>query len=158
MRLEPVTLDWESAVRDAAADYEDERFDVDDYAGFVERLAQAERGEVPPWKQPFSFWILVNDDDRVIGSCRLRHGLNDSLWQDGGHIGYDIRRSERGKGYGTRILELTLEKARARGLEWVLLTVDPSNTPSIRVIERCGGQLRDHAEETGYRRYIIPLF
>jgi predicted acetyltransferase len=93
----------------------------------------------------------------MLGGIRLRHRLSERLWQDGGHIGYDIRPSERGKGYATKMLELVLEKARERGLPWVLLTVDPSNVASIRVMEKNGAHKIGKASESGYYQYRIDL-
>src|SRR5689334_20701438 len=43
------------------------------------------------------YWLYVND--RPVGYGKLRHCLNEHLKQHGGHIGYVIRPSERGKGY-----------------------------------------------------------
>jgi predicted acetyltransferase len=59
---------------------------------------------------------------------------------EGGHIGYDVRPSERGKGCGTRLLRLTLQKARELGLDDVLITADEGNAASWKVIERNGGR------------------
>ena len=59
---------------------------------------------------------------------------------EGGHIGYDVRPSERGKGCGTRLLRLTLQKARELGLDDVLITADEANAASWKVIERNGGR------------------
>ena len=39
-------------------------------------------------------------DNKVCGSISIRHELNDFLFKFGGHIGYSITPSERGKGYG----------------------------------------------------------
>jgi predicted acetyltransferase len=88
------------------------------------------------------FW-LVRDGDFFLGGSRLRHSLNKALEQEGGHIGYDIRPSERGKGYGTELLRLTLERARALSLSRVLVTCDEDNRASARIIEKNGGILED---------------
>jgi predicted acetyltransferase len=92
-------------------------------------------------------------------SAAWRHELNDVLLHHGGHIGYYVRPSARGKRYGTAILDLTLAEGRKRGIERFLLTVDSNNVPSIRVIEGNGGVLEDERldEETGrmFRRYWI---
>jgi len=77
----------------------------------------------------------------LLGVSKLRHTLTPALEDIGGHIGYSIRPSERGRGYGSLILALTLEHARALGLSRVLLTCDTSNIRSARVIQRNGGVL-----------------
>jgi len=43
------------------------------------------------------FYFLL-DDKKIIGSIRFRFYLNVKLEEEGGHIGYDIRLSERGFG------------------------------------------------------------
>jgi predicted acetyltransferase len=78
----------------------------------------------------------------VIGQSSLRHHLNPSLEREGGHIGYNIRPSERRKGFGTMILSLTLEKAKGIGLTRVFVTCDTDNVASARIIEKNGGRLQ----------------
>ena len=58
-----------------------------------------------------------------------------------GHIGYSVVPWRRREGLATRGLALLLDDARAEGLAFVLLTTDPDNRPSQRVIERNGGVL-----------------
>jgi predicted acetyltransferase len=114
----------------------------------------------PGWVPMTTYWLL-DDDLQIVGVSRLRHHLNESLLAQGGHIGYYILPPERGKGYGTVILRLTLIEARRLRIERVLLTVDSDNDPSIRVIERNGGQLEDERidpdDDKPYRRYWIDL-
>lgn len=90
----------------------------------------------------------------LLGVAKLRHTLNPTLEDMGGHIGYSIRPSERGKGYGTLILARTLEHARALGLSRVLLTCDPDNIRSVCVILRNGGVLTSEGYSPVYGRRI----
>lgn len=143
-----------------AADFEaagEARGDLGDLDAFIARCRRFERGTVPRGLVPATTYWLLRDDGVVLGGCRLRHRLNDALWQDGGHIGYDIRPSFRNRGYASEMLALALEEARQRGLDWVLLTVAPSNRPSIRVIEKNGGELIGTALESGYLQFRIRL-
>ena len=51
----------------------------------------------------------------------LRHHINHPIlgtW--GGHCGYSVRPSERGKGYAKEMLRLNLQNARAMGIEKLL--------------------------------------
>ena len=113
-------------------------------------------GQVPQT----TYWLL-RSDGVIVGTSRLRHYLTPELSVWGGHVGYEVRPTERRKGYGTRLLALTLEKARARGLDRVLLTCDDDNVGSYRVIEGNGGRLagRVTPPDTGTiaRRYWIAL-
>lgn len=113
---------------------------LDNPEGFVRRLEEYNRGVNLPWGLvPSSTWWLVADGAEVVGESRLRHHLTPGLNLEGGHIGYVVRPSARRRGYGTRLLALTMEQARARGLQRVLLTCNSENLPSARIIQKNGG-------------------
>jgi len=78
-------------------------------------------------------WLMV-DSGRMVGIVRVRHRLNERLIQYGGHIGYYVRPSERGKGYGKEALRLGLSRLGELGVSRALLTVNPSNIASIQVV------------------------
>jgi len=129
---------------------------------FLGRLVAWSAGrDLPAGWVPFTTFWLLDRRRTAVGLSRLRHRLNAALLEHGGHIGYYVKASERGKGYGRAILALTLEEARRLGLERVLLTVDSGNQPSVRVIEANGGVLEDERTdpESGrpFRRYWIGL-
>lgn len=58
-----------------------------------------------------------------------------------GHIGFSVVPWKRRKGYATQALALLLPEAKQRGLAYVELTTDLSNTASQRVITANGGEL-----------------
>ena len=105
------------------------------------------------------YWPICQG--RIIGTCELRHQLTEELKSYGGHIGYSVRPSQRGKGYGTGMLDLALEKVRALGIERALVTCDDDNIASARIIEKNGGKLQDKVMNEGQkvltRRYWIDL-
>ncbi|KNX39452.1 GNAT family N-acetyltransferase [Luteipulveratus halotolerans] len=102
------------------------------------------------------FWIVDDTEpDRVLGSLSLRHELNDFLLNAGGHIGYGVRPSARGRGVATAALIAALDEARALGLDRVLVSCDADNEASRRTIVRGGGVLEDTRE--GIERYWIDL-
>lgn len=104
---------------------------------------------------------LVDESGRILGGVRLRHRLAPHLLVEGGHIGYDVRPSERRKGVGTRLLAMTLEKARERGIEKVLVTCDHDNLASAKIIEKNGGVETSTSVSDGsgkvVRRFWIDL-
>ena len=106
------------------------------------------------------YWIL-DSDGIAVGMVRLRHYLNDKLRVHGGHIGFFIHRDHRGKGYATEALRLSLLELKKLGEKRALLTVDPHNIPSIKVIEKNAGRLEDVGidPDTGRKihRYWIDL-
>lgn len=125
--------------------------EIDDFDASVERAKDHACGVGLPdgWVPAATYWLVRKD--RLIGTTNLRYELNEYLMNIGGHIGYSIRPSERGKGYGTQILALTLEKAKAFGLPKVLITCDKSNIASRHIIENNGGALENEviAKDTG---------
>lgn len=132
------------------------------FSAYVQRLADGARGVgLPDGYVPWSTFWLVRAGWEILGVSRLRHRLSDHLLVTGGHVGYDIRPSERRKGYGTRILALTLEKARARGLKRLLVTCLADNVGSAQIIEKSGGVLQDviDSKDMGgpLKRYWIDL-
>jgi predicted acetyltransferase len=132
-----------------------------DFAGYLQRLDHFAQGDNLPADhvRTTTYWGVTGS--LIVGSIRLRHELTPALRHFGGHIGYDIRPTRRGRGYGTALLALTLERARRFGLAGVLLTSDSDNIGSIRVIEKNGGQLLDQGRIDGYdkmiRRYWIDF-
>lgn len=79
----------------------------------------------------------------------------------GGHIGYGVRPSERGKGYATVILNLALEKCKDLSLGKVMIVCKEGNIGSARVIEKNGGILKEIVyipeENCNYKKYWIDI-
>ncbi len=135
--------------------------DSESFETFMKLVDWCESGHnLPADRVPQNIYLLSDGDD-IVGCSRLRRRLNPALQIDGGHIGYQIRPSRRHRGYGHRILALTLEKARDLGLERALVTTATHNTYSIRIIEGAGG-IAD-GENTSprngeeMRRYWVPI-
>jgi predicted acetyltransferase len=113
---------------------------LSEFPAFLQRnVDQAAGVGVPPHLVPRTiYWLLAGDVP--VGMAKLRHYLNDYL-RPNGHVGFTIRPSQRGKGYGTTMLRELVTKARDLGLEEILLTCLEDNLPSRRTIERNGGIL-----------------
>jgi len=127
----------------------------DDY---VQVLLERETDPLPGYVPQSDYWLIA--EGVFAGQISIRHNLNDSLLHFGGHIGYQIRPSMRGKGYGRLQLKLALEKARALGLGRVLITCDDDNNGSIKIIESNGGVIDnkvDNGRASLTRRYWIAL-
>lgn len=94
--------------------------------------------------------------ERIVGMINIRLGLNDNLWQYGGHIGYSIRPSERRKGYNKINLFLALKFCQLHGLEVVLLDCDKENLGSSRTMRALGGRLiREHWYEVKGQNSLV---
>ena len=170
IRLLAPSLELADACAECAAEYraQGEVFlgpSADDWPAYVLQCDEEAHGIVRIPARVAQTVLLLGRETmegiRLLGVAKLRHTLNPTLEDIGGHIGYSIRPSERGKGYGTLILALTLERARALGLSRVLITCDTANIRSARVILRNGGVLTSegYSAARGARvsRYWIAL-
>lgn len=126
-----------------------------EFPAYLQRHVEMSKGiGLEPGKVPMTtYWLYA--DGRPAGIGRLRHYLSTALRESGGHIGYCIRPTMRGKGYGNIILEELLEKAREKNIPRALLTCNETNAASRRVIENNRGILEK--AEDGHRLYWIGL-
>ena len=114
--------------------------------------------------QPVSFHYWAIENGKFIGEFQLRTEFPEKVMLEIGSIGYAVRVSEQGKGYGKEILRLGLELAKQHGMEQVLLTINDKNKASIHVCEKMGGIWQDTIEAYNdaegqhlLRRYWITL-
>jgi predicted acetyltransferase len=115
-----------------------------DFQSYVCRLSDWSCGKnLPEGLVPQTTFWLVREPGRLLGCARFRHYLNPELEYGGGHIGYDVRPSERGKGYGNFLLARMLDKARAMGIGRILMVTDAENEVSRKIIIRHGGRLEN---------------
>jgi predicted acetyltransferase len=124
-------------------------------AEFVAELLRQGDTSVPPpagWTHSSTYWWA--DGDRYLGTIRIRHELLPSLMAVGGLIGYDVAPKERRLGHGTAMLRAALPIARSLGFERVLITCDPDNVGSRKVMENNGGIFE--GEQHGKLRYWVP--
>lgn len=88
-----------------------------------------------------TYFYVREEDDKIIGMINIRLALNDFLRKEGGHIGYCIRPTERGKHYATDMLNGALKVCDTLGINEVIITCDKSNSASANVIKNCNGEL-----------------
>ena len=146
-RYEPIRARIEDEFADQAAEW----------------LTLAERTGMTPetWPQHI-FWLVRGDNDarEILGTITIRPRLPEDRQQRFGHIGYEVRPSQRRKGYATRMLALALDEARSLGLEYARL-VCAKGHPSARVIEKNGGTLEaewlSQTHDMTYQTWRIEL-
>jgi predicted acetyltransferase len=121
------------------------------YQRWLTKSAAVANGQgLEAWMVPQSvYWLLI--DGMPAGMGKLRHKLTDKLREEGGHGGYAVRPSCRGKGFGTLLLRLLLEEAKELRIDRLLLTVQNHNTPSLRVALANGGVI----ERVDDKRHFI---
>jgi len=126
--------EWDETIVPNAVDR-----DASDFAIYVKQIRDKEsRANIEAgWVPSTTYWLT--DGDELLGAANIRHELNAHLLNFGGHIGYGIKPSARGRGLATKQLELALEKAKELGIERALITCDRTNVASRQVILNNGG-------------------
>lgn len=135
---------------------------LDNYQGWLEKLEQDRKCVPNEQRVPAETYYLVREDDnKIIGMINIRLVLNERLQQCGGHIGYGIRPSERNKGYNKINLYLALLRCQNLGIKEVILDCDSSNLASSRTMESLGGiridEYYSEQEQCQVWRYIINV-
>ena len=126
------------------------------YEEWLEENLQAEAGlNIPENWVPAIQLISFDVAGQALGFLNLRLRLNDYLLEKGGHIGYSIRPSERGKGYAKESLRQGLQIAKKKNIKRALVTCSTENPASRAVILANGGVYEDN--RNGTERYWIEL-
>ena len=151
MQLKSPNTRYEESYLQAVIESDEENLDTtlakpqagQSFADFVKTLLSQSKGDhLPKGYVPAStFWLI--DKNEFIGRVQIRHTLTKSLLEEGGHIGYYIRPTQRKKGYGRKILELGLIKAKELGIYKALVTCDVDNFGSKKIIESQGGKFEN---------------
>ena len=130
-----------------------------DVAGWRADILQMESAP-PDGLVPSSlFFLLPERDERPLGCLDLRHSLDtDWLRRYGGHIGYGVRPSERGKGYAKAMLRLAFPLARELGLSRLTVGHLEGNPASGAVIRACGGRDPEQVVQPDGRRVYRYTF
>lgn len=106
-------------------------------------------------------FMLVSEDNKILGMIQVRHYFNDYLSKYGGHIGYSVRPSERRKGYAKLMLSTALPFCRRIGLNKVLITCIDGNIGSEKTIVANGGvyesSIYEEKEGVFLKRFWIEL-
>ena len=121
----------------------------DDYAKSIDRVPAS------------TYFTIRESDNKIVGMVNLRHYLDNSLKNIGGHIGYSIRPTERGKGYAKIQLYLALLECKKLGIEEAMVDCIKSNVKSEKTIIALGGvfdkQFYDQLGKRMLRNYFINV-
>ncbi len=170
--VEP-TLDY----RDEALDYINEfylynseingtgglqRF-LNDYPAWLKKI-EDDRNRIPnEEKVPArTFFLMRENDNKIVGMINIRLALNEKLRKRSGHIGYSIRPTERQKGYNKINLYLGLLVCQNYGIKEVFMDCDSTNLGSSKTIKSLGGiMVREYYDDEEYfcdvQDYIIDV-
>ena len=115
---------------------------LENYESWLQHLEKMrEIKEIDKLVPAETFFLIREDDNRIVGMINIRLALNDFLKKYGGNIGYSIRPTERRKGYNKINLYLALKFCQENGLKEVLLDCEINNLGSANTILSLGGVL-----------------
>lgn len=113
---------------------------LDNYEEWLDKLQEDYTRIANEEKVPARTYFLVRkSDNRIVGMINIRLSLNEHLKKYGGHIGYSIRPTERGKGYNKINLYLGLKVCQEYRIDKVLMDADKDNPASWKTMEALGG-------------------
>lgn len=165
MKLRRPTLADKEAILNMMTEFEETQsahdggfWDADDfvYEAWLESNRDMEMGlGIPEGWVPAVQLVAFARDGQAVGFLNLRLRLSAYLLEEGGHIGYSIRPSERGKGYAKEALCQGLQVAKEKNIKRALVTCSTENSASRAVILANGGQFED--VRNGTERYWIEV-
>ncbi len=123
---------------------------IDNYKEWLIKLKNDKINPGPNRVRSLTYYLLREEDNRILGMVNIRLELNEALHQCGGNIGYGIRPSERRKGYNKINLYLALEICNQYGLKEVLLDCEKDNLGSSKTIQALGGILVSEYKDERY--------
>ena len=121
---------------------------------YLQREIARKCNEITTEDTPTITYIMYVDNNPVGIVC-LRTKIDENWKKWSGNFYYKIRKSERNKGYGTKILELALKKFKALGFSEVYGQSSMGNAASAKVIENNGGIFLYENNGTRYYKIII---
>ena len=130
---------------------------LDDYEGWLEKLNMDYTMVPGEERVPARTYFLVRESDsRIVGMINIRLVLNERLSHYGGHIGYSIRPTERGKGYNNINLYLGLKVCRKYGIERIFMDADLENPASWKTMEAFGGvRIREYYDDVNAHCTVV---
>ncbi|HBU43013.1 MAG TPA: N-acetyltransferase, partial [Microbacterium sp.] len=99
-----------------------------------------------------SAWVMIDDRADVIGHFDL--ALDEGTARIGRVI---VDPSRRGRGYGSALVRLAIEEARALGARALTLNVVADNAPAIATYERAGFQQLPMSDRPDVRTMALTL-
>lgn len=124
------------------------------FTNYLENQMAREYQNINYYDTPTITYIMYANN-LPVGYIGLRTELDENWKKWSGNFYYVIRLYERGKGYGTKILELAKTEFKKLGFKEIYGQSSSGNTASAKVIEKNGGQLIEEIDGTRYYKIKI---
>ena len=124
------------------------------FNNFLETQLSRKYQIVNYYDTPTNIYIMYVND-RPVGYIGLRTNLDENGKKWSGNLYYVIRKSERKKGYATKMLELALIEFKKMNFKEVFCNSSAGNIGSAKVIEKNGGIFLNENEGTRYYKIIL---
>ena len=128
---------------------------IDNYEEWIVKIENDEKIVPSEESVPSKTYFFIREsDNKIIGMTHIRLTLNKMLADIGGHIGYNIRPSERQKGYNKIQLYLALIECQKNGLDIIMLDCLKDNLGSSKTIISLGGFLVKEEEKFFHEKQV----
>ena len=130
------------------------------YGAWLEKVrADTDLANVPEGRSPgYTYFYVRESDGELVGMINIRLALvGDFMREQGGHFGYSVRPTQRGKGYATAMLRGALAFCSAIGMNDFVVGCHKANPASAGVITNCGGVLEAEFY-SGYYGQVVQRY
>lgn len=94
---------------------------------------------------PYYHYKIADGDNNIIGHINFRVGSTRHVSMVAGHLGFEIAKEFRGRAYLLHACQ-ALRPLIKQHYDKVIVTADPDNAASIRIIERLGARFISEVE------------
>ncbi len=133
---------------------------VENFSDWLEAVIKGSSEDtVDEDRAPGTTFLAMDENGELVGTIFLRHRLDKFSERTRGHIAYNVKKSQRGKGYAVEMMELVKLEAKKLNLERCLITCNKDNIASKKTIEKSGGIFRDEVTDgdSTTLRYFIEI-
>lgn len=116
---------------------------------------------VPKGYFPDASYLVIDQQDEIIGFVNIRHYLNHILLNARGHVSIGIKPSKRNVETSKKILKLSIEEAKQIGIKQLKFVCKKTDDGMCEFIESIGGKFDSEGyndiDQYPIQRYLINL-